>query len=94
MKLADLPNRDSIEQIREITRGEEEAEHLFLSEYLVASNTSNGVEYKVTSPEEWGALTSAPMIAGGGEVYGYMDYQIKNFLDELAEGNEIEWQRG
>lgn len=94
MKLMDLPNRESIKRLRKITACEEEAEHTFISEYLGPDNTSNGVAYDITTPEQMGALTDAPLIYDGENVYGYMNYQILNFLDELCEGNEIEWQKG
>lgn len=52
------------------------------------------VHFKAIKPEDCGALTSAPLITDGKDVWGYMDYQVKSFLTELAEGREIVWQKG
>jgi hypothetical protein len=50
--------------------------------------------FKSINPEDCGALTAAPLITDGKDVWGYMDYQVKSFLVELAEGREIIWQKG
>jgi hypothetical protein len=52
------------------------------------------VNYEQVAPEDVGALTSAPIISDGENIYGYMDYQIKNFLEELTAGKTIFWQKG
>lgn len=49
---------------------------------------------KPINPEDCGALTSAPLITDGKDVWGYMDYQVKSFLEELANGREILWLKG
>ncbi len=50
--------------------------------------------YQQTSPSSVGALTDAPLITDGVCVWGFMDYQIKSFLEELEDGNEVLWQKG
>lgn len=46
-------------------------------------------------PESVGALTSAPLIIGpDGKVYGYMEYQVRSFLEELAAGRPVVWIKG
>jgi len=52
------------------------------------------IHFKSIKPEECGALTSAPLITDGTDVWGFMDYAIKSFLEELAAGNTIVWQKG
>lgn len=47
--------------------------------------------YRQIKPEECGALTDAPLITDGQEVWGYMDYQVKSFLEELAAGLAKWW---
>lgn len=51
-------------------------------------------QYKSIKPEDCGALTDAPLITDGKNVWGYMDYQVKSFLKELIDGNTITWQKG
>ena len=50
--------------------------------------------YHSTLPEEHGYLTSAPLITNGKDVWGYMDYQVRSFIEELINGNKIIWQKG
>ena len=50
--------------------------------------------FEQVAPEEVGALTSAPIISDGTNIWGYMDYQITNFLEELAAGRTVTWIRG
>ena len=56
-------------------------------------------------PEEVGALTSAPMLcirgeenaAGESEIlkcWGFMDYQVRSFCDDLADKGETTFQAG
>jgi hypothetical protein len=66
----------------------------FISDYLGNDPMGDGVSYEQVAPEEIGALTSAPLISDGENIYGYMNYQVLNFLEELAAGNEITWQKG
>lgn len=40
------------------------------------------------------ACCTAPAISYGEEIYGYMDYQVKSFLEELAAGREVVWKKG
>jgi hypothetical protein len=75
---------------------EVEAEQLFVSELLNGYASDNGIvaNFEMVLPEDVGALTDAPLITDGTDVWGYMDYQIKNFLEELIGGNTIEWIKG
>ncbi len=50
--------------------------------------------YTPILPEVCGALTDAPLITDGSDVWGYMDYQVNSFLEQLALGNPIIWQKG
>lgn len=68
-------------------------ESMFIIEHLM-DPMGDGVSYTQVPPEEVGALTSAPIISDGNNVYGYMDYQLNNFLELLAEGKTIVWQKG
>ncbi len=52
------------------------------------------LRFRAVRPEDVGALTDAPLMTDGKNVYGYMDYQVKSFMDELAAGNEIVFQKG
>ena len=46
---------------------------------------------QVALPKKSGALTSAPIISNGTDVFGFMDYQsgFVNFLEELANGKQL-----
>lgn len=94
MSLATRQMKHAIRRIRQVASSELTAESIFISEYLNASNTSNSLEYAQVAPEEVGALTSAPIISDGDNVYGYMDYQVRNFLEELLDGKTVIWQKG
>ena len=50
--------------------------------------------WEQVAPEEVGALTSAPIISNGIGLFGFMDYQVVNFLEELAKGKTVVWVRG
>ena len=50
--------------------------------------------YTEINPEDCGALTSAPLITDGKDVWGYMEYQVQSFLKELLDGKTITWQKG
>jgi hypothetical protein len=55
----------------------------------------NGAQrYQQTAPCSIGALTSAPVITDGVNVWGYMSYQVSSFLEELAKGETVCWQKG
>lgn len=64
------------------------AEGTFIREFLAP------LGYNEILPEQCGALTSAPLITDGKNVWGFMDYQIKSFIEELLDGNETVWQKG
>ena len=64
------------------------SESIFIREHLEPRG------YSETTPEEHGCLTSAPMITNGKDVWGYMDYQIRSFIEELFSGKKIIWQKG
>lgn len=68
-------------------------ESQFISDSLINPMGDN-IDYEQVMPEEIGALTNAPIITDGTNVWGYMDYQIKNFLEELAKGETIFWLKG
>jgi hypothetical protein len=51
-------------------------------------------QYQPIKPEDCGALTDAPLITDGKSVWGYMDYQVKSFINELLDGKTITWQKG
>jgi len=65
----------------------------FITEHL-SNPMNNGVSYEQVRPEDVGALTDAPLISDGTNVYGFMDYQVKDLLTELARGNSVIWQKG
>ena len=65
-----------------------DAESRFIKTYL------SGFGYKQIQPEEVGALTTAPLITDGKDVWGHMDYQIHSFILELMAGEKVEWQKG
>jgi len=69
-------------------------ESQFISESLDTDPMDDGVSYEQIQPEEVGALTSAPIISDGKNVWGYMNYAISNFLEELSVGKSITWQKG
>ena len=65
-----------------------DAESKFIKTYLSVFG------YKEIKPEEVGALTSAPLITDGKDVWGYMDYALHAFVQELMMGVKIVWQKG
>lgn len=93
MSLSGENDKHSIRRIRQVTSSELEAEGIFISEYLNTSNTSNCKDYEQVAPAEVGSLTSASIISDGDNCYGYMAYQVSNFLEELLDGKEIIWQK-
>lgn len=68
--------------------GRNATESLFIEEWL------SPLGYYEIGPEEVGALTSAPLIRKGDDVWGYMDYQILSFLEQLKSGKSVIWQKG
>lgn len=91
---AEKQTQEAIKRCQQLSSSECQAEALFISELLGSSNTSNEKEYTQVQPEDVGALTSAPLISDGVNVYGFMDYCLVNPLDELAAGKKIVWQKG
>ena len=63
-------------------------ESIFISVFL----GSEGFEQ--VAPEEVGALTGAALISDGNDIFGDMQYAVRNFLEELAAGNTVTWQKG
>jgi hypothetical protein len=45
-------------------------------------------------PEACGALTDAPLITDGKDVWGFMDYAVRSFLADLESTGEAEWKKG
>lgn len=66
----------------------------FISEFLGSDPTGNSINYRQVFPEEVGALTGAPLISDGKNIYGYMLYQVSDFLVELSLGRTIIWNKG
>jgi hypothetical protein len=84
---ADILTRRFIRQLRPMS-SEISAEGAFIVEIL------GPLGFEQVAPEEVGALTSAPIISNGTDVFGFMDYQVRNFLEELANGKTVTWIRG
>ena len=63
----------------------------FISEFLDHDPMGDGISYEQVY--DFG-LTDAPGISDGNNIYAYLDYQIKDFLGELAKGETIEWIKG
>jgi hypothetical protein len=51
-------------------------------------------QYTQTSAASVGALTDAPLITDGINVWGHMNYQVEDFLETLASGEPSVWQKG
>ena len=66
----------------------------FISNFLGGDPMGNGISYEQVSPESCRALTLAPLISDGDNIFGYMDYQAKNFLELLAVGKSVIWRWG
>lgn len=47
-------------------------------------------------PDDCGALTDAPLIQDltTNHVYGYMDYQLYNFVSKISDGETVTWTKG
>ena len=85
---ADILTQEYICELRRHMSSEITAEGTFIVDIL------GPLGFEQVAPEDVGALTSAPIISNGTDIYGYMDYQIRNFLEELANGKTVEWIRG
>lgn len=67
---------------------ESELENAFIEEL-------SGEGFYRAWPEDFGCLTDAPMIQNSdGEVWGYMNYAVRSFMEELINGESVVWQRG
>lgn len=62
----------------------------FIADYM---NDGNDWNFEQVFPEEVSILSDAPLISDGNNIYGYMDYQVKNFLKELAQGKSLIWTK-
>jgi len=85
---ADVLTQEYIRALRCRASSEITAEGTFIVEIL------GPLGFEQVAPEDVGALTSAPIISNGTDIYGYMDYQIRNFLEELANGKTVTWIHG
>jgi hypothetical protein len=85
---ADKLERMEIRDILRYSSSVITAEAYFIMGYLEQEG------YRQIGPEEIGALTSAPIITNGIHCWGFMRYQVDNFLEELAKGREVQWQKG
>lgn len=68
-------------------------ESIFIQDFLSKEG------FEEIKPEDCGALTSATLIRRSEtqenlEVWGFLDYQVISFLEELAKGNSVVWQKG
>lgn len=90
---ADVNERRDIKQLQKTASNELAAEARFIIDFLT-DPMGDGVCYTQVAPEEIGALTSAPLISDGEDIYGFMDYAIRNFLEDLAAGKEVVWKKG
>jgi hypothetical protein len=76
--------------------------HDFASKRLVTNETESifirkwlsPFGFKEIKPEDCGALTAAPLITDGKDVWGFMNYQVISFLEKLNAGETIIWQKG
>ena len=85
---ADVLMREYIRELRRRASSEITAEGTFIVEIL------GPLGFEQVAPEDVGALTSAPIISNGTDIWGFMDYQIRNFLEELANGKTVTWIHG
>ncbi len=88
---ANFQERRDIKKLRKESSSEIAAESQFICEFLGGDPMGNGVDYEQVAPETVNCLTSAPLISDGENIFGFMDYQIKNFLEELQKGKSVEW---
>jgi len=91
---ADVNERQEIAALRRGASSELAAEAQFIADYLSGDPMGDGRSYQQVAPEEVGALTSAPIISDGESVWGFMNYQVENFLETLASGETATWQKG
>jgi hypothetical protein len=90
--LADVNEQNEIFRLRKDSTSELVAESQFISELI--DPMGDGKSYEQVAPEEIGALTGAPIISDGETVWGYMQYQVFNFLEELVNGHAVVWKKG
>lgn len=86
MSLNKKERRNMAKQYPKSQRGTIGAEQHFIRTHLS--------QYQPIKPEDCGALTDAPLVTDGKSVWGYMDYQVKSFIEELLDGKTITWQKG
>lgn len=86
MRCDDVNERADIREMREKCSSVISAEGQFICDLLPG--------FTQVQPEDVGALTSAPLIQKGDDVWGFMDYQILDLLEELSSGNEVRWIKG
>lgn len=98
MKIKNLPNghlkisiSDELER-RAISRMRDKQSSKCESRFIKRFLRVHG--FKEIKPEDCGALTSAPLIQRGNEVYGFMDYAVCSFIEQLVKHKEIVWQAG
>lgn len=84
--MADQKAKTAIKKILKMDLHGDAREAAFLT-YLMPT-------YQQTAPCSVGCLTEAPLITDGTNVWGYMDYQVTSFLEELADGKEVVWTKG
>lgn len=65
------------------------------------SRAENGKKYVQCRPEDYACLTDAPMIReyypenpNSPEVWADMNYMRRNFVEALADGDEVLWTKG
>jgi len=58
-------------------------ESIFICNYLLGFEQVN----------DFGQLTSAPLISDGKYIYGFMNYATEDFLVKLVRGEEIVWKK-
>ncbi len=68
--------------------GKSAIESIFIRKWL------EPLGYSEIKPEDCGALTSASLITDGKDVWGDMQYQVASFLENLANGKTVVWQKG
>lgn len=86
MQMALTNEQKSVKNIGELQTSRSESLFIFLH--------LKPLGYNEIKPEDCGALTSAPLITDGKDVWGYMDYQVLSCLEELLAGKTITWQKG
>ena len=84
---ADCIEQDEIASLLKSASSEIAAEAIFVVEMLPDN-------FEQVQPEDVGALTGATIVSDGENVYGDMSYQVQSFLEELAAGGTVSFQKG